>query len=168
LRAPLSGVVERAAERLFGWLAFAGVATLMTAMLVVIADIVARKAAGFSIKGTLDIQQLAQMACVFLVLPLAFLREANITVEFATDRLPPRALDLLRCTAQLTCALLLGAIAWYSFRQAAIQVGSGDRSQTLGIPLLLYWVPMLAGTLLSVAATLLLALKNAISAAVPR
>jgi TRAP-type C4-dicarboxylate transport system permease small subunit len=156
--------LERAADRLFGWLALAGVLLLMAAMLVVMADIVARKLAGFSITGTVDIQQLAQMACVFFVLPLAFLREANITIDFVSDPLPPRALAGLRCAVQLVCAILLGAMAWYSLGQASIQVGNGDKSQTLGIPLVLYWVPLLAGLVMSVAATLVLALKSGLAA----
>jgi len=151
--------VERTAGRWLDRLAYAGVLLLMSAMLLVIADIVARKWLGFSIKGTLDVQQLAQIACVFLVLPLAFLNESNITVDFITDWLPPRVLAGLRCAVQLLCALLLAAIAWYSIEQALVQVRNGDKSQTLGIPLALYWVPMLAGMLLTIAATLLLALK---------
>ncbi len=159
----MSGL-ERTADRFFDRLAFAGVLLLMTAMLVVMADIVARKWFGFSIQGIFDIQQLAQMACVFFVLPLAFMREANITVDFVTNRMPARLQSLLRCAVQLLCALMLAAIAWFSAEQAAIQIRSGDRSQTLGIPLLLYWVPMLAGTVLAVVATLLLALKSALAA----
>jgi TRAP-type C4-dicarboxylate transport system permease small subunit len=161
----MTDAVERAADRLLGGLAMAAVLLLMAAMLVVMADIVARKLAGYSITGTVDIQQLAQMACVFFVLPLAFLREANITVDFVSDPLPPRALAALRCAVQLLCACLLGAMAWYSLGQASIQVGSGDKSQTLGIPLVLYWVPLLTGLVLSVVATLLLALKSGLAAA---
>jgi len=157
--------VERTAGRWLERLALAGVLALMSAMLVVVADIVARKALGFSIKGTIDLQQLAQIACVFGVLPLAFLREANITVDFVTDRLPPRALAGLRCATQLLCAALLGAIAWYSAEQALGQVRAGDRSQTLGIPFVWYWIPMLAGTGASLLATLLLALKYGLAAA---
>lgn len=162
------GALERAADRLFGGLALAGVLVLMAAMLVVIADIVARKAAGFSIKGTLDIQQLAQMACVFLVLPFAFLREAHVSVDFVTERLPRRWLAAVRAAAQVVAALLLAAIAWHSLQQASIQVHAGDRSQTLGIPLLWYWLPLVSGVVLSAAAALLLALKQALAALRPQ
>lgn len=156
--------LERIADRAFGWLALAGVLLLMAAMTVVLADIVARKSIGISITGTIDIQQLAQMACVFFVLPLAFVREANITVDFITDRLPPRALAALRCAVQLLGTALLGLIAWYSFVQAGIQVGNGDKSQTLGLPLWLYWAPMVSGTVLALCASLVLALKYALAA----
>ena len=47
----------------------------MLAVAVLIVDIATRKSVGFSILGMVDLNQLAQMACVFLVLPLAFLRE---------------------------------------------------------------------------------------------
>ena len=151
--------VERTTDRWLERLALAGVLALMSAMLVVMADIVARKALGFSIKGTVDVEQLAQIACVFCVLPITFLREANITVDFLTDRLSPRPLAWLRCAVQVLCALLLAAIAWHSADQALVQVRNGDRSQTLGLPMALYWIPMLFGTTVSIGATLLLALK---------
>lgn len=161
------GRIDAAAGRWLDRLALAGVLALMAAMLVVMADIVARKALGFSIKGTLDIGQLAQVACVFSVLPVTFLRESNIAVDFFTDRLPPRALAALRCAVQLVCALLVSAIAWHSADQGLAQARNGDRSQTLGIPMALYWAPALLGMAASVGALLLVALKHALAACRP-
>ena len=156
--------VDAAAGRWLDRLALAGVLALMAAMLVVMADIVARKALGFSIKGTIDIGQLAQVACVFCVLPATFLRESNITVDFFTDRLPPRALAGLRCAVQLACALLVAAMAWHGADQGLAQARNGDRSQTLGIPMALYWAPALLGMVASLGAVLLLALKHGLAA----
>jgi TRAP-type C4-dicarboxylate transport system permease small subunit len=130
----------------------AGVAVLMV-------DIVTRKSIGFSILGMIDLTQLAQMACVFLVLPLAFLRESHISVDFFTERLPLRVRAGIECVSALLGVALLGAILWYSWGQAAIQVGQGDRSITLGIPMLWYWTPLLAGTALSIFACLVVLAK---------
>ena len=130
----------------------AGVAALMV-------DIAARKTVGFSILGMIDLTQLAQMACVFLVLPLAFLKESHVSVDFITERFPPRLRAAIECFSALLAVALLAAILWYSWGQARIQVSQGDRSVTLGIPMLWYWAPLLAGTLLSIAASVLVFLK---------
>ncbi len=130
----------------------AGVAMLMV-------DISTRKTIGFSILGTIDLTQLAQVTCVFLVLPLVFLRESHIAVDFVTDRLPPRLRAAVHAVSALLGVALLGAILWYSWEQAAIQVRQGDRSVTLGIPMALYWAPLLFGTALSMLASVLVFFK---------
>ena len=50
---------------------------------------------------------------------------------------------------------LLAAILWNSIGQALIQLRQGDKSQTLGIPMIWYWAPLVAGTALSLLAVLL-------------
>jgi len=130
----------------------AGVAVLMV-------DIAARKTVGFSVLGMIDLIQLAQMACVFLVLPLAFLRESHVAVDFITERLPAKARAAIECASAVLAVALLAAILWYSWGQALIQIRQGDQSVTLGIPMLWYWVPLLAGTALSIAASAVVFLK---------
>lgn len=130
----------------------AGVAVLMV-------DISARKTVGFSILGTIDITQLAQVGCVFLALPLVFLRESHIAVDFITERFPPRVQAAVHAVSALLGVALLAAILWYSWEQAAIQVRQGDRSVTLGIPMAFYWGPLLLGTALSIAASFFVFIK---------
>lgn len=152
------------ADRVAQWLAAAGVALLMLMTLVLMADISTRKTLNFAILGTIDLTQLAVMLAVFFALPLAFLHESHVNVDFFTSRLPPRALAALNCATALLSTALLIAIVWYSFGQARIQYAQGDKSMTLGIPMLVYWVPMLIGSALSVAATLLIAAREAVRA----
>lgn len=140
-------------------MAFGGVLLLMLAVAALIVDIATRKSIGFSILGMVDLNQLAQMACVFLVLPLAFLRESHITVDFVTDRLPARARAAIEALSALLGAALLAAILWFSIGQALIQIRQGDVSQTLGIPMQWYWLPLVLGLALSVLAVLLVAAR---------
>ena len=140
-------------------MAFGGVLLLMLAVAALIVDIATRKSIGFSILGMVDLNQLAQMACVFLVLPLAFLRESHVTVDFVTDRLPARARAAIEALSALLGAALLGAILWFSIGQALIQIRQGDVSQTLGIPMQWYWLPLVLGLALSVLAVLLVAAR---------
>lgn len=155
----------RAADKVAAVIALAGVGALMLAIVVVMADIAARKSIGVSIRGTIDLTQLAQMACAFLALPYVFLREGHIAVEFATERLPRKVQTVVSMLAALVTFALMATIAWYSFGQAAIQVKQGDSSMTLGIPILYYWVPTLAGLALSCVSALLVTLRHAVQVA---
>ena len=153
-----SDPIFRLADRLARWLAYAGMALLCGAMLVLIVDIAARKTVGFSILGTIDLTQLGVMGCVFLAMPLAFLRGTHVGVEFLTDLLPPALLRAVRLAAGLIGAAFMLALAWYGLLQAQIQLAQGDKSVTLGIPMILYWAPLLVGSLASSAAALVAAL----------
>lgn len=150
----------RLADKLALALAFFGVGVLGLATLVLMADIGMRRTIGVSITGIVDITQLAQMFCISLALPMAFLREGHVGVEFITDGLPPRALAVLKGCVHLACVAFLAAIAWYSLKQAGTQIEQGDKSQTLGLPIVVYWVPLLAGTVLAALASLLLAIRD--------
>lgn len=128
---------------------------LCAGVLVLIADICARKTLGFSILGTIDLTQLAVMGCVYLAMPLAFLRGAHVGVEFISDALPAPLTRACKVGAALLSALFLAAIAWYSLGQAKIQFAQGDQSVTLAIPMALYWAPLLVGLAASTLAALL-------------
>ena len=39
----------------------------------------------------------------------------------------------------------MAAIGWFGLEQAQLQYGYGDVSQTIAIPMLYYWVPLLVG-----------------------
>ena len=153
-----TGFLYCATDRLARWLAYAGMALLCGAMLVLIVDISTRKTLGFSILGTIDLTQLGVMGCVFLAMPLAFLRGTHVGVEFLTDLLPAPLLRAVRLAAGLVAAAFMLALAWYGLLQAQIQLAQGDKSVTLGIPMILYWVPLLVGTLASSATALAAAL----------
>lgn len=150
----------RLADRLALGLALFGVGVLGLATLILMADIAMRRSIGVSITGIGDITQLAQMFCISLALPIAFLREGNVGVDFITDRLRPRALAALKGCVQLVNGVFLAAVAWYSLKQAGIQIDQGDKSQTLGLPIAVYWVPLLAGTTLATLACAVLALRD--------
>ena len=145
-------------DRIARVLAYLGMVMLCGAMLVVIVDIAARKSIGFSILGTIDLTQLGVMGCVFLSMPLAFLRGTHVGVEFVTDRLPAPLLRALKCAVGSLGAAFMLTLAWYGLGQARIQLAQGDVSVTLGIPMILYWVPLLVGCFGSAAAGAIAAL----------
>jgi len=80
--------------------------------------------------------------------------------DFVTDRLSARWRALVRGAGELVTLALMIAVTWYSFAQAGIQIAQGDKSVTLGIPILAYWVPTLAGMLLSCMAVVIVVLRH--------
>ena len=152
--------IFRVADRAARWLAYAGMALLCGAMLVQIADIAARRTLGFSILGSIDLTQLGVMGCVFLSMPLAFLRGTHVGVEFLTDLLPAPLLRAVKLAAGLIGAAFMLALAWYGLLQAQLALAQGDKSVTLGIPMILYWAPLLVGTLASAATAAIAALRG--------
>lgn len=140
--------------RLAEVLSFIGMLLLTTAMAFSMVDIVGRKTIGFSILGITDITQLLVMACVCLAMPLTFIREGHVGVEFATDALPRRVLAALRFAVSLLCFVFVVALARFAYAQAFLQIAKGDASLTLGIPIVWYWMPLLIGLSLSAVAAL--------------
>ena len=123
-------------------------------------DIVGRKTIGFTILGINDIAQLLVMACICLAMPFAFIREGHVGVEFVTDRLPPRALAALKLAIALLSCGFVAVLVRFAYAQAGMQMGKGDTSMTLGIPIVWYWAPLLIGFTVSVFACLVHALRH--------
>jgi TRAP-type C4-dicarboxylate transport system permease small subunit len=146
--------VLRHLDRLAEVLAFCGMACLSLAIAASMIDIVGRKTVGFTILGIVDITQLLVMSCICLALPLAFVREGHVGVQFITDRLPPRALAALELVVAAVSFVFVATLARYAMSQAAQQIERGDTSMTLALPIAWYWTPLLVGLVISALACL--------------
>ncbi len=153
-RAGRGGRLVRAFERACEASALFGALALVGGMIVVLADVATRRTLGSPITGVTDLVQLAVVASACLALPLAFARGTHVAVEFLADRLPAGPKRLLRVAVALAEAGLLLLLLLYGWRQAEARLLLGDVSPTLGLPVLLYWAPYLAGIGLSVPAAL--------------
>jgi TRAP-type C4-dicarboxylate transport system permease small subunit len=135
-------------------------ACLSLAIAASITDIVGRTTIGFTILGIVDITQLLVMSCICLALPLAFVREGHVGVEFVTDRLPPRALVALQVLVSVVSFLFVALLGRYALAQATQQLDRGDTSMTLAIPIGWYWAPLLLGLAISALACLAHAVRH--------
>ncbi len=142
------------------WLAGLAFLCLTAAALITLADIALRTGlrigeffgadrAGLAIVGTVDLVQLAVMAAAYLAITVSFLEDGHVTVDFLYARLSHGGRRLLRILAALLSGLFMGMIFRYGLAQASLVVQYGDRSATLGIPMIWYWVPLLLGAALS-------------------
>lgn len=143
---------------------YLGMVCLSVTVVVSMADILGRKTIGFSVLGIDDIVSLTVMACVSLAMPLTYLRQGHVAVEFVTDMLPRRPLGAVKAVGALLTAIFVAVLAWYAFKQAGQQIAQGDRSNTLAISYLYYWAPLLAGMTISAVCALVLAARLALAA----
>lgn len=139
--------------------ALAGVAALGVAALVTLADIALSLGEG-GIAGEVDLVQLCVMAAAWLAMPLAFLDDAHVSVDLLSARLPRRAGRLLKALGGLLSVVLMALVLRYGWSAAETQLQFGDVSQEIGIPIVWYWAPLLAGAGLSILAALLVALAD--------
>ena len=133
-------------ERLTLWGAMAGMFSLLGVVLVTTADICLRRTLGITVEGNVDVTQLLVMAAASLAIPFAFMTDHHVAVTVLSDRLAPRKQLLLKGIAALLSAAFMTMIFVYGYQQAALQVRMGDVSQTVGIPMVYYWAPLLTGT----------------------
>lgn len=132
---------------------------LLAATLVWVVDIVGRQTIGFSVIGLNDITQLLVMSFVSLALPVTFLREQNVTVDLFVDALPTWLRKGLTAIMALATAAFAGALAWFAWQQALREFAERATSSTLAIPMMWYWVPVLAGSTIATLLALVVALR---------
>lgn len=145
--------------------AILGVMLLVAATLITVGDIVLRQTARIALAGIVDVTQLLVMGAVFMTIPFAFFTASHIAVDLLVDRLPPRGIAVFKALGAAVAGAFMAACLVYGWQQAAQQHGYGDRSQTIGIPILFYWGPLLLGCGLSAVAAALLSLRHALHAA---
>lgn len=126
-------------------------------VLLTIADIVLRSVSTLTVSGMVDIMQLCILTGAMLAIPHAFLTDQHVAIDLFADLMPRGVQLALRIAAAFLAIAFLSGVLWFSFGQAMNE--AGDRSQTIGIPMIWYWAPFLAGIALSVFANVVLAIQ---------
>ncbi|MHA1566282.1 MAG: TRAP transporter small permease [Alphaproteobacteria bacterium] len=134
----------------YRWVGYGAVLCLIAAMLVTVADVLLRRSVNLPIFGVVDMVQLAVVAAAYLSIPYAFMVDGHVSIGILADSLPTRFQLALRVLAALLTSLVVGGIGYYSAQRAIGQIETGDISQNLGIPMIFYWAPLVAGCALSV------------------
>lgn len=121
--------------------------------IVTVADILGRPL-GLAVIGVVDLVQLAVMMGAWFVIPYAFLTGAHVGVDLVVNAMPQGLARLARGISALVAVVLLALMLWYCYAAFQMQMLFGDKSQQLGIPIMWYWLPLLAGLLVSILAAL--------------
>jgi TRAP-type C4-dicarboxylate transport system permease small subunit len=161
-----SGMIQiyRYAQTAAAWAAKAGAVCALLAGVVTCADIAIRNLGGQGILGTVDITQLFIMATAFLTIPYGFLADSHVAVEIGVERLPFRLQALCKAVAALLGTLLMLAIGWYGIGQFQTVTLMGDRSQTIGLPMVWYWYSLLTGAFFAALMAFVVVLRHAVAA----
>ena len=139
----IDGLIEILAA--FGLLAYAAAA------LISVADVIGRRI-GTPVPGVVDLVQLCVLAGAWLSIPWGFTVAGHVGVDFLVERMPNGWQRLLRGLAALAALVLMALILWKCAGAYRMQVMLGDKSQQLGIPISLYWLPLLVGVAASILA----------------
>jgi TRAP-type C4-dicarboxylate transport system permease small subunit len=138
-------------------LALAGTVAFLAAVALTMVDIGLRSVSSHTVKGVVDLGQLCVMIGAMLAIPYGFATDQHVAIDMIAERFPRRVQVALRVLAALIGAAFLAGVFWFSLQQALTEHAGGDRSQTIGIPMIWYWIPFLAGVGLSVLALLVVA-----------
>ncbi len=134
-------------------LAALGVLAFALGALITVADILGRPL-GLAVIGVVDLVQLFVMMGAWFVIPYAFLTGAHVGVDLVVNALPQSLGRAARAFAALVSVALLALMLWYGYASFQTQLLFGDQSQQLGIPIMWYWLPLLAGLAVSILAAL--------------
>ncbi|TDK48138.1 TRAP transporter small permease subunit [Antarcticimicrobium luteum] len=135
-------------------MAMAGVTAYGAAAVVTVADVLGRRI-GLPIEGVVDLVQLFVVTGAWLAMPYAFMSAAHVSVDFLLALMPDSLAVSLRLMAAALTLSLLALMLWQGFLTFQTRTMFGDKSQQLGIPVALYWYPLLVGLAASMLGVLL-------------
>lgn len=141
--------LDRAMKRTTRGLAYGGAAALLGCVAVTVVDVTLRNFFARSVFGAVEWVQLGVIWAAFLTIPLGFAHGSHIAVDVFVARARRhlrRGIDLVNL---LAAVLALSACLWWGLEQARHALATSERTLTAGIPLWLFWLPILVGTGLS-------------------
>jgi TRAP-type C4-dicarboxylate transport system permease small subunit len=146
-------------------LALGGTAGFLVAVALTVVDIALRSVSGLTVHGLTDIVTLCTMIGAMLAIPYGFAADQHVSIDLFTSRMPLRLQRWLRFGAALLSLAFLSGVFWFGLRQMLTEYGYGDRSQSIGIPMVWYWVPLITGIGLAALVNLWLAVRELQAAA---
>jgi TRAP-type C4-dicarboxylate transport system permease small subunit len=149
------------ADRFLRALSLLGTAALVIGVLLTMADIGMRSVSTLTVKGIVDIMQLCVLTGAMLAIPQGFMTDQHVAIDVFAEKMPEKLQVMLRVAASFLAVIFLAAVLFFSYRQALTEYVGGDRSQTIGIPMIAYWAPFLTGIALAIVANIIMAVRLA-------
>lgn len=138
------------AARPFG---YAAALVLLFMMLFTTVAVVLREVFNAPILGVVDVMELALVACIFIALPGAFLRDDNVTVDVIDHVVPRQIRTALRFVGLALTLSFLVLTMIEMIEPALSKLNAGEVTMTLGINRFNHWVPIIFGFSLSILST---------------
>ncbi len=136
------------------YLALAGTLAFLVAVVLTVTDIVLRTVSTYTVQGLTDIVTLCTMIGAMLAIPYGFAVNQHVSIDVFTMRMPKGVQRWLQLASYVLAAAFLGAVFWFSVKQMLTEYDYGDRSQSIGIPMVWYWLPLIVGLAISVVVSL--------------
>lgn len=127
---------------------------LVAMMLVTVADVAMANLFKRPIIGAYDMVESTLILSVFLGIPATFQRGGNIVVDVVDLFVSRTMVDRLKRLAQIATLVFLVLLFYNMVVPALDAYRFGGRKQELGLPLWVFWVPMLLGVFLAALAVL--------------
>lgn len=143
--------VVRSIARLSAYLG--GVALLICVAITVI-DVIMRNFFASSVLGSVELTQLCVMWAAFLTIPLGFAYGNHISVDVFVERAPRPVQRVMSTVNMLIAAIVLACYLYWGGAQALHAFMTREITLTLGIPISIYWLPIIFGTSLSLLSAL--------------
>jgi TRAP-type C4-dicarboxylate transport system permease small subunit len=141
-------------------LALGGTVAFLVAVALTVVDIALRSVSSMTVHGLTDIVTLCTMVGAMLSIPYVFATGQHVAIDMFTTRLPEPVQGWLRVAADMLGLVFLAGVFWFGTQQMLTEYEYGDRSQSIGIPMVWYWAPLIAGIGLAALVTLWLALRD--------
>lgn len=133
-------------SRLMLWV---GGLLVIGAVLITVGDVLTRWLFKIGFIGLVDVTQFAVVGFAYLAMPHAFRTDAHVAIALYDHRLSRCADHLLRAMALLLTLGVLAVLLYYGWVQAERTLRYGDVSQNIKIPMISFWVMILAGAAIS-------------------
>lgn len=150
--------LDRAMKRATRLLAYGGATALLGCVAVTVVDVAKRNFLATSVFGAVEWVQLGIIWAAFLTIPLGFAHGSHIAVDVFVSRLRNGTRRFLGTINMLAAFLALFACLWWGFEQARHAFENNELTLTAGVPLWLFWLPILVGTALAALSALVAAL----------
>ncbi|MCB1394483.1 MAG: TRAP transporter small permease [Rhodobacter sp.] len=150
--------LDRAMKRMTRLLAYGGAVALLGCVAVTVVDVTKRNFFASSVFGAVEWVQLGIIWAAFLTIPLGFAHGSHIAVDVFLARARLGVRRIVDVANMLAAFLALGACLWWGFEQARHSFATNELTLTAGLPLWLFWLPIMVGTALSALSALVVAL----------
>jgi TRAP-type C4-dicarboxylate transport system permease small subunit len=141
------------------WLTCLGVAFYAFAMLITLADIFARQF-GQGLFGVVDIIEFCVVAGAFCVLPYTSFSGKHVSIDIVVGRLGRRFQSVLLIFTYFISLGIMAPMLWYGVLTAQRAFTYNDRTQSLGMPVIWFWVPLIIGLTVTIIVYLALIVRD--------
>lgn len=134
---------------------------LVTMIILTIADVLMKNLFHRPINGVFELVEFLMVIVVFFGMPEVFRSQSNICVDIADHLVNGSARSAINIFGAMATLLFFLIFGWAMLGPAWDTVVYPQNTQEIGLPMIAYWVPILAGTAVTIVATIVVGWRHA-------